>query len=300
MRTRQQKSRCKPPIQPQSTQRDTASMPPTRTGPEIDVEVGTAERNEIRRIVPGSGRTCWFKDFEHGPEMVVVPAGEFLMGQSKQEFRLQCLTGYTPRQRKVTIAEPFAVGRFAVTFDEWDAALATGGVMYRPSDKHWGRGKRPVICVSWDDAQTYVAWLSKATGKPYRLLFEAEWEYAARADTTTPYWWGALASSEQANFDGRSGRQTPTSTRRYRGRTAPVNTFESNPWGLYQVHGNVWELCDDVWHIDESDGFVSHVVRGGSWINGSNNIVASKRSCSLGPNYRYSHHGFRVARTLSG
>src|SRR5262249_30260931 len=144
-------------------------------------------------------------------------------------------------QHEVRILRPFAVGRFAVTFDEWDACMADGGCNgYRPEDQGWGRGRRPVINVSWHGAQAYVAWLSRKTGQGYRLLTEAEWEYAARAGTTTPFWWGSAISADQANYDGsyvyRNGPKGE-----YRRQTVEVDSFRPNDWGLYQVHGNVWE-----------------------------------------------------------
>ena len=151
-------------------------------------------------------------------------------------------------QHRVRIAQPFAVGRFEVTFDEWDACVAGGGCGgYRPDDNGWGRGRRPVINVSWDDAKAYVQWLSSRTGKSYRLPSEAEWEYVARAGTTTPFWTGATISTEQANYDGTytygAGKKGE-----YRQRTIPVGSLPANPWGLHEVLGNVWEWVEDCYH----------------------------------------------------
>jgi formylglycine-generating enzyme required for sulfatase activity len=151
---------------------------------------------------PGAGKTEWFKDIDIGPEMMVVPAGEFLMGSEDGD------DSGSPTHR-VTIAKAFAVGRFAVTFDEWDACVADGGCMgHRPDDEGWGRDKRPVINVSWDHAKLNIAWLSAKTGKNYRLLSEAERAHAARAGTMAPYWWSWMISTNQANYDGKnaSGR----------------------------------------------------------------------------------------------
>ena len=129
-----------------------------------------------------------FRECANCPEMVVVPAGSFTMGSPENEEQRNNNEG---PQHRVTIAKPFAVGRFAVTFDEWDACVAAGGCNgYIPPDQGWGRGRRPVINVSWNDAKAYVAWLSGTTEKNYRLLSEAEREYVARAGTTTPFWWG--------------------------------------------------------------------------------------------------------------
>src|SRR5262249_13929275 len=139
----------------------------------------------------------------------------------------------------VRIAAPFAVSRFAVMFPEWDAAVADGGCNgYRP--KGWGRGALPVINVSWVDAKTYASWLSLKTGEVYRLLSEAEWEYCCRADTTTQFWWGDTISTEQANYDGNyTFGGGPKGE--FRKGTVPADKFEPNPWGLFQMHGNVWE-----------------------------------------------------------
>ncbi|MBL8527052.1 MAG: SUMF1/EgtB/PvdO family nonheme iron enzyme, partial [Burkholderiales bacterium] len=126
-----------------------------------------------------------FRDCDQCPEMVVVPAGSFTMGSPRGEG-----SDDERPQHEVTIARAFAVGKYPITFDEWDACVAAGGCKYKPEDAGWGRSRRPAINVSWNDAQEYVAWLSKKTGKPYRLLSEAEWEYAARGGTTTRYPWG--------------------------------------------------------------------------------------------------------------
>jgi len=150
--------------------------------------------DEERAVRPGDG----FKECESCPEVVVVPAGSFTMGSPENESDRRTNEG---PQHKVTIGRPFAVGKFAVRFDEWDACVAAGGC-YRPPDQGWGRGRRPVINVNWDDAKAFVAWLSRTTGKTYRLLSEAEREYAARAGTTTPFWWGASISTSQANYNG--------------------------------------------------------------------------------------------------
>jgi len=129
-----------------------------------------------------------FKECDACPDMTVVPAGSFTMGSPADEPG----RSLHEIQVKIAVPEPFAVGIFAVTFDEWDHCVAEGGCSgYRPSDERWGRGKRPVINVRWDDAMAYVAWLSSKTGKPYRLLSETEREYATRAGTTTPFWWGS-------------------------------------------------------------------------------------------------------------
>ena len=144
-----------------------------------------------------------FRDCAACPEMVVVPAGEFIMGSPPSE------RGRNPDegpQRKVTFAQPFAAGKYEVTFAQWDACVAEAGCTHKPGDNDWGRGKRPVINVSWNDAQQFVGWLAKKTGKPYRLLTEAEWEYAARGttkatDRQSPFSTGPTINYSQANYD---------------------------------------------------------------------------------------------------
>lgn len=159
-------------------------------------------RDTVESLVPGSGK--WAKDCSACPEMVVVPAGSFTMGSPASE--VGHLTSEAP-QHTVTIAKPFAVGRFAVTFDEWDACVADGSCNgYKPDDHGWGRGRRPVINVSSEDAKTFLDWLSRKTGKPHRLLSESEREYVTRAGTTTAYWWGNTISTDKANYDGTFSR----------------------------------------------------------------------------------------------
>jgi formylglycine-generating enzyme required for sulfatase activity len=245
-----------------------------------------------------------FKDCDKCPEMVVVPAGSFMMGSPVSEEHRDDDEG---PQHEVTLAKPFAVGRFAVTFEEWDACAADRGCKgYQPPDS-WGRGRQPVIHVSWDDARAYVAWLSRKTGKTYRLLSEAEREYAARAGTRTPFWWGSKISTSQANYEGtvpyRGG-----SVGEYRQRTVPVDSFEPNPWGLYQVHGNVYEWADDCYHDNyagaptDGSAWVSgdcsrRVLRGGSWFFFPWDLRAANRDAYT-PVSRRDHLGFRVGRTL--
>jgi len=245
-----------------------------------------------------------FRDCPDCPELVVVPAGSFMMGSPSGEQGRGNDEG--PRHR-VTIAEPIAVGVYEVTFAEWDACVAAGGCRYRPVDQGWGRGNRPVINVSWEDAQEYVQWLSRETGQDYRLLSEAAWEYAARAGTATPFHFGSTISTDQANYDGNytygSGRKGV-----YREQTTPVGSFPANKFGLHDVHGNVWEWVEDRWHDSysgaPSDGSVwnagnnsRRVFRGGSWDYVPDSLRAAFRYGNE-PDLRYYGLGFRVARTL--
>jgi formylglycine-generating enzyme required for sulfatase activity len=243
-----------------------------------------------------------FRECDKCPEMVVVPAGPFTMGSPATEN--------DEARVPVTIARPFAVGKFAVTFDQWDACVADGGCNgYRPDDKDWGRGNRPVINVNWDDAKAYAEWLSRKTGKTYRLLSEAEREYVTRAGTTTPFWWGSSISPNQANYNTNYPKFGPVVEGDYRQRTVPVDSFEPNPWGLFNVHGNVWEWTEDCWNASNrgnlgngsarTTGYcMRRVVRGGSWGLYPDYLRAASRSWDT-TGSRNSGLGFRLARTLN-
>jgi formylglycine-generating enzyme required for sulfatase activity len=233
------------------------------------------------------------------PTMVVVPAGEFMMGSPLGEADRSSNEG---PQRKVNIERPFAVGKFEVTFAEWEACVAAGGCTSNrmPSDQGWGKGRRPVINVSWHDAKEYVKWLSDKTGRHYRLLSEAEWEYAARAGTTTRYAFGGTISKSQAQFpEGGAGSA---------GETAEVGSFPANRFGLHDMHGNVLEWVEDNWHPDDQgaplDGSVwrggdvsLRVCRGGAWVDNPDFLRSARRVIGL-PDDRLSNVGFRLARTL--
>ena len=214
-----------------------------------------------------------------------------------------------PRHR-VRIPGPIAVGKYEVTFGEWDACVARGGCGgYRPGDQGWGRGRRPVIKLSWKDAKTYVEWLSGMTGKRYRLLSESEWEYVARAGTTGPFHFGSTISTDQANYDGDytygSGSKGVD-----RGKTVPVGSFPGNDFGLHDVHGNVSEWVEDCWHEGYSgapaDGSAwttggdcnKRVHRGGSWASGPKPLRSANRDW-YAAGFRNDFIGFRLARTLT-
>ena len=260
-----------------------------------------AAKRERDRRKPGRK----FRDCNDCPEMVVVPAGSFEMGSPSSEEGRSVDEG--PKHR-VSMAKPFAVGVHEVTFREWDACRRAGGCSHDPGDRGWGRGERPAINVSWNDAKEYVRWLSRTTGADYRLPSESEWEYAARGGTTTPFHFGSTISPEQANYDGNytygSGRKG-----RYRKHTVPVGWFPENAFGLHDVHGNVREWVEDCWHRDYRgapsdgrawirDGGCSYrVLRGGSWGNGPRLLRSAYRS-GYGARVRNNINGFRVARTL--
>ena len=231
-----------------------------------------------------------FRDCEQCPLMARLPAGSFMMGSQKYAEH-----GEGPVHR-VDVAE-FAAGVHEVTFAEWDACVAAGGCdAYRPEDEGWGRGRRPVIHVSWDNARAYADWLSTTTGHRYRLLSESEWEYAARAGTTTPYYVDVKVPHRTDLHYG--GHQT-----------LEVGTLGANPWGLHDVAGNVWEWVQDCWHEDydgapatgaawENGACDERILRGGSWNSRIWNLRSSRRMMRAAAD-RSNLIGFRVARTLT-
>ena len=229
-----------------------------------------------------------------GPEMVVIPAGRFRMG---------CVSGQDCGDdelpvHEVMIPQAFAVSKYEVTFEDYDRFTYPN----RVDDEGWGRGRRPVINVSWDDAQEYVAWLSQQTGQTYRLLSEAEWEYVARAGSSSAYSWGNDIGTNRANCDG-CGSQWDYM------QTAPVGSFPANVFGVHDMHGNVWEWVEDCWNGSyagaPSDGSAwrsgnceGRVLRGGSWYGFPRNLRSANRGRDS-TGVRSSVSGFRVARTLT-
>jgi formylglycine-generating enzyme required for sulfatase activity len=239
-----------------------------------------------------------FRDASFAPELVVLTAGEFVMGSPEGE---EGSFGNEGPQHRVRIGQRFAVGRYPVTFDEFDRFCAANQ-LHKASDEGWGRGRRPVINVSWQDAQAYIAWLSQETGRAYRLPSEAEWEYTCRAGTTSRYSFGDVVTPDRANY-GASRL----------GRTSEVGVYPANPWGLHDMQGNVWEWVEDDWHDDyrgaPSDGSAWKdpetssklrlcVLRGSSWSGSSRGCWSAFRGWR-GSGGRLSDVGFRVARTLS-
>lgn len=260
-------------------------------------------------VVAGSPRCTkpgdTFKDCADCPELVVVPAGAFLMGSPPDEAERSDAEGPL---RRMMIGQALAVGKYEVTLAEWDACTADGGCRHSPRDSGWGRGRRPVINVSWDDVTNeYLPWLSKKTGQTYRLLTEAEWEYAARAGTTAPYSTGSTITTAQANFDG-TNTYGGTAKGAYRQRTLEAGSFPPNAFGLHDMHGNVWEWVADCYvgsyDAAPSDGSAvpevpgcSRVMRGGSWIDAPRVLRSAYRG-HVPPGTRFIYRGFRVVRTL--
>jgi formylglycine-generating enzyme required for sulfatase activity len=258
------------------------------------------------------------------PETVRLSPGTFLMGSPEGESDRLAVEG---PQHLVAIAKAFAVGKFAVTVEQFATFIADSGHPVSATCKQWNgtdwqeqagsfrspgfaqTGNHPAVCVSWEDAQAYACWLSARTGHHYRLLTEAEWEYAARSATVTPFWWGTSITPDQANYNagtiyGPNGRSGD-----WRQHTVPVDSFKPNPWGLHQMNGNIWEWVEDCWsrgyHHAPTDGSArqaatrceQRVLRGGSWLNGGRGLRCARRHAAH-PQLRRSDVGFRIAKTL--
>jgi len=253
--------------------------------------------NDARR--PGK----LLRDCEGCPEMVILPGGTFTMGSAEAEAGRQPTEG---PQHRVSVAA-FAAAKHEVTYEEWELCVREKGCTTNPGYTAWGRGKRPVIDVAWNDAKQYAAWLAKKSGKPYRLLSEAEWEYAARGGTTTAFSFGATISAQQANYDAAASYAgSPVGTKQ--NKTAPVGSYPANRFGLHDMHGNVWEWVEDCWNPSyagaptdgsawQSGNCAQHVVRGGSWDSEPQTLRSALRYYQLGT-IRQNTLGFRVARAL--
>ncbi len=227
--------------------------------------------------------------------MVVIPAGRFRMGCLSND---KSCWGEELPVREVTITRPFALSVYEVTFEEFDRFTHPN----RVDDEGWGRGRRPATNVSWRGAQDYVAWLSQETGAEYRLPTEAEWEYAARAGTTTKYNWGDDIGENRANCKECGSPWAE--------QTAPVGSFAPNGFGLYDMHGNLWEWVADCWNYSyegaPTDGSawrqglcLEHVLRGASWGN-TPPFVRTALRLRLTEHTLYDDTvGLRVARTLA-
>ncbi len=261
------------------------------------------------------------------PEMVVIPTGSFMMGSPETE---EGRTDNEGPQRWVTLAQPFALGRHTVTRGQFAAFVVatghdlsggtvvwTGRKFERKADRDWRSpgfeqtDAHAVVCVSWNDAQAYARWLSAQTAASYRLPTEAEWEYAARAGTTTPFWTGATISTSQANYYGDYAYESGVKGLDRKG-TVVVDdpSFPDNPFGLFHVHGNVWEWVQDCYAgscdgapteghlaVDRKD-CPERVLRGGSWGGHLGDLRSAKR-LGRGPDNRFSNTGFRLARMLT-
>ena len=284
----------------------------------------------ISQLVPGQV----FKDCQDCPDMVVIPAGSFIMGSSIDEQQLAEKGGGLKEnidrespQRQVSVRS-FASGKYAVTKGQFaqfvqangyeteaergDGCFAwTGSKWENQADKNWRNVGftqnefHPVVCVSWKDSQAYLQWLNQITGKSYRLLSEAEREYVARGGSQSAFWWGENIGTAIANYNG-----SPIGGE-FRQATVPVQSFNPNPYGLYNVHGNVWEWVQDCFENNYSvgqptDGIahrgqdrtcMSRVLRGGSWSDYPISLRSASRSMAA-PGSLSSNNGFRIARSI--
>jgi len=275
-----------PPVEPLAARK---TEQPAPAAPSAKAAAESAQTTQPSGNMPGET----FRDCAECPEMIVVPAGEFDMGSND-----------TPREKpvhRVAIARPFAIGRREVTFAEWDQCVAAGACSYRPNDRGWGRGNHPVIDVSWDDAKAYLNWLSQKTGKQYRLPTEAEWEYAARAGSKSPFWWGSDKGKGLANCHDCGAPDAGS-------KTSATGSFRPNAFGLYDTSGNAAEWVEDCWNDSYSsapkDGSAStngqcalRVLRGGSFGNTAD-AVRSPARFRYDHDVRYFANGFRAARNL--
>ncbi|HEV7302320.1 MAG TPA: formylglycine-generating enzyme family protein [Tepidisphaeraceae bacterium] len=245
-----------------------------------------------------------FRDADAAPEMVVLPAGAFTMGATDGDDKF--ISRIELPRHTVQIKPNVAIGRYPVTFDAWDAYSAAVPSAHRPDDCGWGRGWLPVFNISWDDVQGYLLWLSRITGRAYRLPTEAEWEYGCRAGTTGVFATGSNITVEQANFLYYDYRQEPG-----KGRPVAVGSYPANAFGLFDMHGNVCELTADDWHDDytgaPTDGSAWmnsgdrpsqwKVVRNGGW-DALPRVLRCAYRDWIGSAQRFDNTGFRVACDL--
>lgn len=274
-----------PPAGVQNTQQ-TAATRPDQLPPAAGVPAPAAPPPAAASTMAPKVRDC-----SVCPELVAIPAGTLTMGSTE-------VFAFEAPVHEVTIAKPFYIGRREVTFDEWDACVAEAGCQYKPADRGQGRGLRPVSDLDWNDAKAYVAWLTRKTGKVYRLPTEAEWEYAARAGTKTAFYWGGVIEKDRANCAGCNTSAL--------NKTVETGTFPPNAFGLFDMAGNVAEWVEDCW--DDSykaaskDGGAltkpdcrERVLRGGSF-NNDQRFVRTAARFKYDYDVRYYTNGFRVVR----
>ncbi len=281
----------------------------------LETSVDAAER---------AGKT--FKDCATCPEMVVVPPGTFIMGSPETEKDRDKDEG----QHKVTIAYSFAVSRGPITWDQWEAcardAMCDGQAVEtalrfdregKPIQKYvdHGRGNHPVVGVSWWDAQVFVGWLNKKTGKEkYRLLSESEFEYAARAGTTTAYWWGNEPSHDYANYGREVGQGlggVASGRDVWENSTSPICSFPTNAFGLCDMHGNIYQWIEDCYETDitllptdgspvKSGNCAVRGFRSNSFESNPKTMRSANRAFQYAPSTRGRNYlGFRVAKNLN-
>jgi formylglycine-generating enzyme required for sulfatase activity len=301
---------------------------PDENGTNLDAPI------QKQKLAPGT----IIKDCPECPEMVITPLGSFQMGSSAQERALAdasvfFTTGFTEETPQHHVRVPsFAAGRYSVTKGEFAAFVRASGYRteaelgdgcLRWSGKDWkteaannwrnpsfAQGDdHPVVCVSWNDTQAYIQWLNRISGRNYRLLSEAEREYVTRGGTQTAFWWGDSLSTALANYFGNAS-YNGSPKGQYREATVPVDNFSGNPFGLYNVHGNVWEWMQDCWHETyagaPTDGSAwttgctenKRVARGGSWDSGAYQLRSASRLRLGFSDVGITIYGFRLARDI--
>jgi formylglycine-generating enzyme required for sulfatase activity/DNA-binding winged helix-turn-helix (wHTH) protein len=296
--------------------------------------VANLGRASVVENASGGSQRAGFRDCQDCPEMVALPAGEFMMGSPESEDGHKEIEG---GPRRVVISKGFAIGKFEVTVDQFSAFVAETGitagslcraiVVFDRTSSIWGPpvasfrqpgfdvvGSQPVVCVSWHEAQAYVAWLRRRTGKPYRLPTEAEWEYAARAGTTTRFSFGSdetalCAYARFADLSSRFGWHDACRSDIITYGPVPVGSLKANPWGLFDMHGNAWEWVEDCWTPNPleipTDGSAFArpgncevgVVRGGSFAGASRRARSATRAPVQTTKHSY-NNGFRVVLSL--
>ncbi|MFM0341669.1 SUMF1/EgtB/PvdO family nonheme iron enzyme [Paraburkholderia fungorum] len=265
-----------------------AAAPPSAPAPAPAPAAAAAQKSATRPLATGESRDC-----ANCPIMIALPAGSFSMGSSTDD----------PSEKpvhRVSIGAPFAIGKYEVTVEQWNAC-ASANACQKLTPENNANKAAPARDLSWDDAQQYVKWLSKVTGKPYRLPTEAEWEYADRGGTTTQYWWGEQMRKGNANCKDCGDpwhKEGPEA----------VGSFAPNPLGLHDMNGSVWEWVADCWHNSyqgapadghawDSPGCDMRVIRGGSWREGAGYMLSATRF-KYSAGVRQSQDGFRVAKDL--
>ena len=277
------------------------SVPQAETG---SIEVAAASTGEAAAddLIGDYMRDC-----VDCPDMAVIPAGRFLMGSPSAEQARHEAEGPVAL---IDISRGFAMAAREITMAQWDACVAGGGCSgYTPPAHDWGRGEQPVVSVSFADAQSYVEWLSRETGRAYRLPSEAEWEYAARAGAAAPFSFGFRLTPDDANYNAAYTYGGPVGTAA--GRAVKTASFAPNAFGLYDMHGNVWEWTADCWSGSHQDTDVNgasrtganggdctrRVLKGGAWNTGGWRLRAAHR-IGKPSGVREYDNGFRVVRAL--
>jgi formylglycine-generating enzyme required for sulfatase activity len=273
-----------------------ASKPKARTTPaprSVPKPVAAPIAEAKQAATPTTNKTEGIRDCPACPEMLVLPAGTFTMGEKRGDRSERPV-------HKVSIKRPFAIGKYEVTIGQWNECVKDGACSYKAA-KGGPTENFPVRDISWNDAQEYVRWLSQKTKQEYRLPSEAEWEYSARANRQTRFWWGDTVGTGNANCKDCGGKWDHSAP-------AEVDAYPPNPFGVYGANGGVWEWVNDCWHKSydgaPKDGSSwdkpdcrENVIRGGSWRNDASYVHSASRF-KYDTNVRYLLNGFRVAKTL--